>query len=176
MPKLSGLELLRQLQFKPMTILCTAYSEYALESYDLDVVDYLLKPIGLARFTKSISKVLEKKRPAETITKSAVDNSFFVKSEYKKVKIDPDEVLYIEAMEKYVRIYLRDKKDILSLMSMTAILKLLDNSTFLRIHRSFIINKNAIDSIESSCVVIQSKRIPYSKANKQMINELYSKQ
>ncbi len=169
MPHLSGMELLRQTPNLPMTILCTAHSEYALESYDLDVVDYLLKPIGLARFTKAITKVLARTNEKPLLTSPPTeDASFFVKSDYKKIKIIPSEIRFIEAMEKYVRIHLRSDK-VMTLLSMSAILKKLNPQKFLRIHRSYIINKEAVSAIEGNMLVIDEKKLPISKANKHLI-------
>jgi len=177
MPQLTGIELLRQLNNKPLTVLCTAHSEYALESYDLDVVDYLLKPIGLARFTKTISKVIDRLEPKQqnnAVKKEPSSNPFFVKSEYKKIKVDPVQIKYIQAMEKYVRIFTKTET-IVTLMSMSAIMNYLDDAFFMRVHRSYIINKNFIKAIEGNMIVIDDVRIPVSKANRKLIEKLIRK-
>lgn len=174
MPQLTGIELLRQLSKKPLTVLCTAHSEYALESYDLDVVDYLLKPIGLARFTKTISKVIDKLEPKQQITQSqtsALSSPFFVKSEYKKVKVDPSQIKYIQAMEKYIRIFTKEKT-IVTLMSMSAIMNYLNEAIFMRVHRSYIVNKNCIKAIDGNMIVMDDIRIPISRANRNLIEQL----
>lgn len=175
MPQMSGIELLRQLSVRPLTILCTAHSEYALESYDLDVVDYLLKPIGMARFSKAIAKVLKRldkvaSSTKEVPAKNGQSNSFFVKSDYKKIKIEPSDILFIEAMEKYVRIHLLDAK-VMTLMSMSAILNLLDDHQFLRIHRSYIINKQFVEALEGNRLLIKGQKLPISKVNRAVVRD-----
>lgn len=174
MPQVSGIELLKQSNQIPLTILCTAYSEYALESYDLDVVDYLLKPIELGRFTKAIGKAMNRlnsKSNSTTVISEEKEQTFFVKSEYKKIKIEPGHVKYIEAMEKYVRIHTTTDR-ILTLMSMSSILDCLPSEGFMRIHRSYIVNKNKIDAIEGNMVVIGEVKLPISKANRKMVSTI----
>lgn len=174
MPQLSGIELLRQLNNKPLTVLCTAYSEHALESYDLDVVDYLLKPIGLARFTKTISKVIDRIEPGRQNNQNKNQPSsspFFVKSEYKKIKVDPVQIKYIQAMEKYIRIFTQAEV-IVTLMSMSAVMNYLDDAFFMRVHRSYIVSKSFIKAIEGNMIVIDDERIPVSKANRNLIEKL----
>ena len=176
MPLISGIELLKQSSNLPLTILCTAYSEYALESYELNVVDYLLKPIEFIRFSKAISKAMEKLNTKQTpqilsATKEEKNTSFFVKSEYKKIKIVVQEIKYIEAMEKYIRIHTNTEKT-MTLMSMSKVMDNLPPDQFIRIHRSYIVNKNKIDMIEGNMVVIDGNKIPISKANRKMIHNL----
>ena len=175
MPQISGIDLLKQSKHLPLTILCTAYSEYALESYEFDVVDYLLKPIDLGRFTKAITKIMDRlniKAPVITLpTAPPKPAFFFVKSEYKKVRIDIPKIQYIEAMEKYVRIHLETER-VLTLMSMSGILELLPPDNFIRIHRSYIINTQKITMLEGNRVVIGEIKLPVSKANRKVVNEI----
>ncbi len=174
MPQISGIELLRQSSNLPLTVLCTAYSEYALESYELNVVDYLLKPIEFIRFSKAVSKAMErlnaKQNPQTIETKAEKSEFFFVKSEYKKIKITVQEIKYIEAMEKYIRIHTATEKT-MTLMSMSKVLENLPSDQFIRIHRSYIVNKNKIEMIEGNMVVIDGNKIPISKANRKMVND-----
>ena len=178
MPNMSGIELLRQLRVKPLTILTTAYSEYALESYDHDVVDYLLKPIDLGRFTKAMTKIMNRLNENENIAiaeNTFKDDSFFVKADHKKIKIEPAKILYIEAMEKYVIIHFEGKK-VMTLMSMTNIQNQLNENIFLRVHRSYIVNKNAVSELEGNLAIIGTKKVPISKANKQKIHKVFNLQ
>lgn len=169
LPHLTGIEMLSQMKNIPLTVLCTAHSDYALQSYEFDVVDYLLKPISLGRFTKTISKVTERLGLNKNHPQSSLmDIPFYVKSDYKKIKIDPAQIKYIEAMEKYVRIHLSDRR-IMTLMSMSMIMKYLDSNRFIRIHRSYIVNINAISAIEGNMIVIKEDRLPVSKANRHII-------
>jgi two-component system, LytTR family, response regulator len=174
MPNLTGLDLLRMLKHRPATILTTAYSEYALEGYELDVLDYLLKPIVFERFFKAVSKAIEwldrGQTPAQSLPTSAPtevkDNYFFVKSDAKIVKVVFDDILYIEALQKYVRIHTPSVR-IVTLMSMSQLEDVLPTGQFSRIHRSFIVNVNKIDSIEGNMVHIGKHNLPISKGQKE---------
>ena len=165
MPQVSGIELLRQGNNLPPTILCTAHSEYALESYDLDVVDYLLKPISLVRFAKAIEKAGSKFNLTTVATKASVPLSIFVKSEYKLIKINIDDILYIEAMEKYIRIHTAEDK-VMTLMSMMQIMEMLPQDLFMRIHRGYIIALSKVDSVEGNLANIGASKLPISKGNR----------
>ena len=165
MPQVSGIDLLRQNNKLPPTILCTAHSEYAVESYDLDVVDYLLKPISLVRFAKAIEKFRSRSNPSFSQPSESLDNSIFIKSDHKLVKIKLSQIQYIEAMEKYVRIHTTNQRH-LSLMSMTEINKMLPGSKFMRIHRSYIIALSKVDSVEGNMAIINDQKLPISKGNR----------
>jgi two-component system LytT family response regulator len=178
MPNLSGLELLRMLKKQPATILTTAYSEHALEGYELDVLDYLLKPIEFDRFFKAISKAMEwldrgriMFAPAlveETIMPQV--DYFFVKSDYKLVKVVFAEVLFIEALQKYVRIHTTQQR-IVTLMSISRLEEILPKGQFVRIHRSYIVKLDNIDSIDGRSARIGTHELPVSKAKRALLLE-----
>ncbi|MDB5273408.1 MAG: DNA-binding response regulator [Chitinophagaceae bacterium] len=164
MPELTGFELLRTIQHKPMVIFTTAYPNFALESYELDAVDYLVKPIPFERFLKAVNKVKQRMtQPPEatevTSTTSSSPDFMFVKTEYKTVKIFLDEVLYIESEKDYVAFQLKNEK-ILSLLSMKSVEEFLPKENFVRVHRSFIIAFNKIEEIERNNIIICKKIIP----------------
>ncbi|HMQ46137.1 MAG TPA: LytTR family DNA-binding domain-containing protein [Saprospiraceae bacterium] len=178
MPDLSGLELLRVLKKRPATILTTAYSEYALEGYELDVLDYLLKPIEFERFFKAVSKAVEwlyKGNIDGGIKVSKVLNAagvvepaptyFFVKSDYKIVKVVFDEILFIEALQKYVRIHTAMER-VVTLLSMSQLEAVLPKGQFHRIHRSYILNLEKIKSIEGNQVNVGQHQLPVSKGQR----------
>lgn len=175
MPDLTGLEMLRSLEHPPFTILTTAYAEYALESYELNVVDYLLKPVRFDRFFKSMTKAIALIKGNENEPKLEVAPAeqkmqdidyIFVKSEYKAIKIRFDEIEFIESQQKYVRYHLDDKK-VTSLMSLGSLLKILPKSQFFRCQKSFIINLNKIEGIDGNQLVMSSgTKIPISKSIK----------
>jgi two-component system, LytTR family, response regulator len=171
MPDLTGIELLKSLEKPPYTIFTTAYSEYALESYELNVVDYLLKPVRFERFFKALSKVLALlvDDTTDQMKKEDTDeneNYIFVKSEYKAAKIRFDEIVYIESIQKYVRFHLKEKK-VMSLMSLTSLIEILPDNKFFRCQKSFIVNLNEIDGIEGNLLLMSSGvRIPVSKSIK----------
>lgn len=183
MPNLSGLELLRMLKKQPATILTTAFSEHALEGYELNVLDYLLKPIEFERFFKAVSKAiewLERGQPVAQISPFAApaaeppDNYFFVKSDSKMVKVVFSEILFIEALQKYVRIHTTGQR-IVSLMSMSQLEAMLPAGQFVRIHRSSIVNLEKIDQIEGNQVQIGKHQLPVSKGQREEFLERIQK-
>lgn len=169
MPDLTGIDFLKALEKPPYTIFTTAYSEYAMAGYELNVVDYLLKPVRFDRFFKAVSKVLdllkEKEPSVEKSADSKIRNDYlFVKSDYKAVKILYRDVLYVESMQKYVRFHLKGKKPVVSLMSISTLAELLPARQFFRCQKSFIVHLDEIESIEGNQLVLFSGDIiPISK-------------
>ncbi len=169
MPDLTGIDFLRALEKPPYTIFTTAYSEYALQGYELNVVDYVLKPVRFDRFFKAVSKVLallKEKEQAEIVPEAgkATSDYLFVKSDYKAVKVLYSDILYVESMQKYVRFHLKGKKPVVSLMSISALAELLPGSRFFRCQKSFIVNLDKIESIEGNQLVLfTGDKVPVSK-------------
>jgi DNA-binding LytR/AlgR family response regulator len=169
MPDISGIQLLRSLHHKPLVIFTTAYSNYATEGYDLDVIDYLLKPYSFERFLKAVSKANEymalrgrasgHETPREVV---ASQNYLFVKADYKLYKINLKDILYIEGLKDYVKIYV-DEKPIVTQMSMKVLEEKLPTQEFIRVHRSFIVAFNKIDFIQKHMLSIGKKEIPISE-------------
>jgi len=155
MPGLNGLDLVRSLDRPPHVIFTTAYSEYALEGFRVDAVDYLLKPITYPDFLKAAGKALKKcevkQQPVETVTGN--DEGLFVKSEYRIVRIRFSEIKYIEGMREYVRIHLVNDNPVMTLLSMKALEEKLPPHQFMRVHRSFIVNLYKINIIERNRIV-----------------------
>jgi DNA-binding LytR/AlgR family response regulator len=148
-----GFELIKEIKGNPEFIITTAYSEFALESYDLNVTDYLMKPITKERFDQSIAKI------------STVAPEFImVNSEHQKVKIWFKDILFIESIDKYIRFVLKDKK-VMSLNSIQAISKEIP-TFFYQIHRSYLINIECIDLVKNDMVIIKEYEIPISKRRK----------
>jgi two-component system, LytTR family, response regulator len=174
MPNLTGLDLLRMLTRRPVTILTTAYSEYALEGYELDVLDYLLKPIEFERFFKSVSKAMDwLSRGQVSVQQSVIQAEaaplptyFFVKSDYKIIKVVFEEILFIEALQKYVRIHTTTER-IVTLMSMSQLEEALPSNHFVRIHRSYIVNLDKINSIEGAIIHLGKHKLPLSKGQRE---------
>ncbi|MEY5048635.1 MAG: hypothetical protein RLZZ175_1994 [Bacteroidota bacterium] len=166
MPQITGFEFLRTLNNKPLVIFTTAYPNYALESYELDAVDYLVKPIPFERFLKAVNKAklrLGANTPTNElieISSSNHNNDFiFVKTEYKTVKIFLEDILYIESLKDYVSFQLKTEK-IQSLLSIKSVEEHLPHEQFVRVHRSFIVAFNKIDEIERNNITIAKKTIP----------------
>ncbi len=166
MPDLTGTQLLRTLKHPPLVVFTTAYPDYALEGFELDAVDYLLKPIPFDRFLKAVNKVQERLHPPATPAPPALPaaaaqeaNFIFVKTEYKTLRVDLDDILYVEGLKDYVLIHTRQKK-IITLLSLNKMVEKLPPSHFLRVHRSFIVAVNKMDSIERNRIRIGDAEIP----------------
>lgn len=178
MPDLTGIEWLKMLPQKPITILTTAYEQYAIDGYDLDIADYLLKPIGFQRFYKSVSRAVKRIHPnitsnpvqtIETLNPPGKDH-FFVKADYKLINIHFDDVLYVEGMREYIRIHTKNQR-ITTLLSMSKLMKILPLSQFARIHRSYIVNLKNIKEVAKNSVVIGEQRLPISQGQKEQFME-----
>jgi two-component system, LytTR family, response regulator len=177
MPEITGITLLKILQKRPMVILTTAYSEYALESYELDVVDYLLKPITFDRFLKAVDKASQRITMPATppgIEKSAGESSpdfVFVKDGTKLVKINLDDILYVEGLKDYVTIHTKAQK-VVTLQRLKSLEMQLPADKFIRIHHSYIIALKAIDVIHKGEVQIGNAMIPISESYKKAFKDL----
>ena len=170
MPKLTGIEFVKALACPPLIIFTTAYSEYALEGFELDVVDYLLKPISFARFLKAAEKA-QSYVNARNREVSITQDFFFIKCNGKIEKIIMADVVYIEAMANYVIIHTRQKKYI-TYLTFSGIEEQLPDHLFVRIHKSYIIAISAIQTIDGNDVITSSMRLPMSKNYR---NEVMSK-
>nr|WP_199158275.1 LytTR family DNA-binding domain-containing protein [Pedobacter sp. ASV2] len=172
MPDITGVELVRSLANSPMIIFTTAYRNYAFESYELQAVDYLLKPIDFARFTAAIEKAIDFHKYKTTTQENTNDESLYVYSEYKMIKILLRDIEYIESMGDYLKIYLANSdKPILTLMTMKKVLEKLPSSQFSRIHRSFIVALNKIKSIHNRKVNLSNLDLPIGDAYSDFINQ-----
>ena len=161
MPKLTGIEFVKALADPPLVIFTTAYSEYALEGFELDVVDYLLKPISFARFLKAAEKA-QSYLHARNKDVSITNDFFFIKCNSKIEKIMMAEVIYIEAMANYVIIYTKQKKYI-TYLTFSGIEEQLPAELFVRIHKSFLVAISAIQTIDGNEVITNIARLPLSK-------------
>jgi DNA-binding LytR/AlgR family response regulator len=160
MPNLTGIQFLRTLKNPPMVIMTTAYEKYALDGFELDVVDYLMKPIIFDRLLKAANKARELFLLRNSTTTKA-GQSFIVHANYKKVKIFCDDVLYIEGLKDYVKIFLASSsKAILTRMNLKGIESILPPDIFFRIHNSFIVNLSKITSFQKNQVFLDKKPLP----------------
>ena len=179
MPDLSGLEFTRSMIKGPKVIFTTAYEKYALEGFRLDVVDYLLKPFSYEEFLRSVQKALRllKLEKKETLTQVDANNEFlFLKSEYKIRRINFNDILYIEGLKDYVKVYTRNEpKPILSLTSLKLLESKLPELMFMRVHRSFIVNLQKIDTIERSRIIFGKVYIPVSDQYKERFQDYINK-
>jgi DNA-binding LytR/AlgR family response regulator len=170
MPKVTGVDFLKSITNPPMVIFTTAYPNFALQGFELDVIDYLVKPYPFNRFLKAVNKARDffelKNRPSQAIT----NEFFFVKCDHRYEKIEHKDVLYIEGMENYAVIHVPDRKYI-TLMRMKNIEAILPPSMFIRIHKSYIVSRKAITAIDGNEVVIANRTLPISKERKALILE-----
>ena len=162
---LTGLELIESLESKPEVIITTAYREYAVEGFDHNVLDYLVKPIPFKRFLKAIDKFLQIKEPTEN-KDLPISDHIFVKADRKTVKIDLKDILYIEGLKDYVKIILPDKK-ILTKISIGNFYETLPSDQFLRVHKSFIVAKDKITAYTAHDVEIGKIEIPIGRVYKE---------
>lgn len=165
MPGISGLSFLRSLPTKPMVIFITAYRNYAVEGFELDVLDYLVKPVAFDRFLKAAGKALEyqgfKQNPIGTV----VPDYLFVHTEYQLTKIVLSEITYIEGLRNYIKIHFSTSaKPILSKLSLKAFEEKLPPAKFVRVHKSFIVSMDKISSIRNDIIRIGLRDIPISKS------------
>jgi DNA-binding LytR/AlgR family response regulator len=161
LPGMTGLNFLRALQDPPLVVLTTAYSEYALESYEFNVIDYLLKPISFERFSKAVSKITDGSlfaNPAKERLLAAPDY-IFIKCNSKFYKVNFADIIYIEGMKDYLKIHTREFK-LVTHQTMGDMEKILPERQFIRIHRSYIISVAHIRSVYGNCVEMQNDSLP----------------
>ncbi len=177
MPKLSGLDFLRTLSKPPKVIITSAYKEYALEGYELNVVDYLLKPIPFDRLVKAVNKITEQQESPiikTEILPSSGSERFFVKGDKKYHQIETNAILFIEAYGNYTKLYLQDEV-ILSHEKISHYEHQLSEQHFLRVHKSFIVAIDKIRLIEGNRIFIKNHKIPIGQTYKSLVNKLLEK-
>jgi DNA-binding LytR/AlgR family response regulator len=160
MPDINGMEFVKSLTNKPHIVFTTAYSEYAVEGFQVEAVDYLLKPITFSSFLKSANRVKNLIELTDSNKKEAIRATFdhlFVKSEYKLVRIELCDIKYIESQHEYVKIHLINSKPVMTKLSMKSIEEELPSDRFMRVHRSFIVNLSRIQVVERNRIVFDGK-------------------
>lgn len=160
MKKLSGIQFLESLQLKPKVIITSAYDEYALKGYELDVADYLLKPFTFERFLKSVDKVYNQ---LNTTKNDNPNDYIFVKTEYRIERIEIRDILYIQGMKDYLQIHTADRK-IMTLQTFKNLLEVLPKIDFQRVHNSYIVSVPKIEHIERNRIRIGKELIPISES------------
>jgi two-component system, LytTR family, response regulator len=179
MPGITGLQLLQGLTNRPMAIFITAYEKYALDSYNLDVIDYLVKPVSIDRFIKACNKALELhelKTAQKQLTPATQTDYIFVNVEYSLVKVVLSDIIYIEGMKDYIRIHLHNSnKPIVTRMNMKAMEDQLPKERFLRIHKSYIVSIDFITSFRKNSVFLDKTELPVGEAYRESIDHLTGK-
>ncbi|MCG9970887.1 LytR/AlgR family response regulator transcription factor [Christiangramia crocea] len=177
MPNLNGLDLARNIENLPQIIITTAYSQYALEGFELNVTDYLIKPVPFHRFLKAIARAknihqLKVGGRKETVQESNISEHdfIFIKAEYDRTRVNLGELAYIEGLKDYLKIHIRpSKKPLLTLSSFKEILEKLPPTKFFRVHRSFIVNIDFITGIQKTKILIGDIRIPIGEKYKKEV-------
>ncbi|MBN8680737.1 MAG: response regulator transcription factor [Chitinophagales bacterium] len=158
MPELSGTEFLRSLSQRPLVIFTTAYPDYALEGYELDVVDYLLKPFSFERFVQAIQKATERLKLKSTTVSD--QDIILVKSEHRLHRLKLDDILFIEGMREYVAFHTRTCGKILSLLSLKQLEEELPAQDFIRVHKSYIVAIKGIKALEGNQLMVEGGKLP----------------
>jgi DNA-binding LytR/AlgR family response regulator len=171
LPKLKGLDFVKTLEAPPKIIITSAYQDYALQGYELNIVDYLLKPIEFKRFVTAVNKAYQQKDSYRLLDNPQLASNrayLFFNIGKKKVKMFLDEILYIESLKEYIKIVSKDKS-ILTKFQLGQTEDLLKNNNFLRIHRSFIVAKDKVDAFTATDIEIQGKLIPIGRSYKEQV-------
>lgn len=172
MPQLNGLEFAKIIPSTTRIVFTTAYDKYAIQGFKVDALDYLLKPVSYEDFFAAANKALKRIDAQQNgVNKSSINDYIIVKSEYRLIQIPTSEILYIEGLKDYVKIYTADEqKSIMTLMNMRTLEQSLPSS-FIRVHRSFIVNANKLKIIERNRIVFGNKYIPISDTYKQVFSD-----
>ncbi|ATP57930.1 DNA-binding response regulator [Pedobacter ginsengisoli] len=162
MPGINGLELLRSLKQPPMVIMVTAYQEHALDGFNLDVVDYLVKPVPFSRFLKAVEKARElyQVRHGKPKAIQPENDHVFVNANYSLVKVKMQDITFIEGLKDYVRINIEDGKQVITRMGLKGVEEKLSSGRFMRIHKSYIISLEKIDAVQKTQVIVAGTEIP----------------
>jgi DNA-binding LytR/AlgR family response regulator len=180
MPQITGPEFLKTLYNPPMVIFTTAYREYAAEGFECDAVDYLIKPVAFERFSKAVNKafqLIKMKNPSEITGEEnpGISHGFLmVKVEYTTIRVNLNDILYIEGLKDYVKIYTEGRL-ILTKTTMKNIIEKLPSGSFFRVHKSYIISVDKIDMIENSRIVIGNQRIPIGESYRSSFFEMVNR-
>lgn len=169
MPRLNGMEWYKNLSSKPLVIFCTAFQHFAVESYEVNAIDYLLKPFSLERFNKAIEKtkeIIEKKTNQETI-----EQSIFVRSDRKEIRVKIDDILFIQSMSNYYVVTTTEKK-IIGYGSISTLESTLQAFNFIRTHRSYLVAKNKIGTIATNSIIVSTYELPIGRNYRKNIENI----
>jgi len=154
MPSINGIDFYKNLDKNVMVIFTTAFPEYAVDGFELNAVDYLMKPFSLERFMQSVNKAKEYFNFLNSSSAGTAQNHFFIRADYKLIKVMYEDIVYIEGLNDYVKIFLLNQKPIIARMTMKNMLDRLPQDSFIRVHRSYIVSKNKITSLKNKNLFI----------------------
>lgn len=172
MPGITGLQFIQSMKVRPLIILVTAYEKFALEGFNLDVVDYLVKPVALERFIKACNKALDLYRVNHHIpvTKESSPGYFFINVDYKMLKVEFDDMIWVEGLKDYLKIHLKSSSNPLVVrMSMKNMEEQLPSSQFIRTHKSYIVSKKAVTAVRKNSVFIGNMELPVGDMYKEQV-------
>jgi len=174
MPDITGIELLKTLTHKPLIIFTTAYSEYALEGYDLDVLDYLVKPFSFERFLRAVNKAAEMVKLKQNRGQSSSDKEYIsISADHKIYRVRLDEILYIEGLREYVSYYTPGKR-IITLASLKNLEESLPGEKFIRVHKSYIVPVEKVIALEGNMLDIGIKKIPIGRSYREKVFRIFN--
>lgn len=171
MPKRSGLDYLKRSVIRPLVILTTAFPQYAIEGYELDIIDYLLKPVAFDRFLKAVQKAKDYAELKNAVAAQPVPSYLFVRSEKRIEKIELADILYIESLGNYVNIY-TDSKKIIAYLTLKGLESQLPAQEFIKIHQSYLVSFSKINAIEGNQVILNNKTLPISRNYRDTVMQL----
>lgn len=175
MPAISGLDFYQSLSKKPLLIFSTSYSEYALDSYDLGAVDYLLKPFSFQRFEKAVRKAYEIFQLVKTAQQKEEESYLMLKLDYGLVKILLTDIVFIEGLDNYIKIHLQSQHPLVVRMTMKLLQEKLPSTAFIRVHRSYIVPISRIESLRNRIITIAGEEIPIGKSYENELQQLLHK-
>jgi DNA-binding LytR/AlgR family response regulator len=171
MPKVSGLQMLKRIHIESMVILTTAFPQYALDGYELDIIDYLLKPFALNRFLKAVQKARDFDDMKTQSNTSLPPSYIFIKSDKRIEKVELNEILYAEVLGNYVTIC-TERKKIIAYLTMKSLESQLSSTDFIKIHQSFLVNRSKIESVEGNELKVGDKSLPISRNYRDSVTSL----
>jgi len=174
MPSLSGIEFYKRIKQDTMVIFTTAFSEYAVEGFNLSAIDYLLKPFTFERFTQAVNKANE--FYAYQLQTEKTDQFIFIRADYSLLKINTTDIVYIEGLDDYLKIHLQNQKTIVTRMTMKSILDKLPYKEFIRIHRSFIIPLSRVQSVRNRMVMVDGNQIAIGSSYEESFYDIFKNQ
>jgi DNA-binding LytR/AlgR family response regulator len=171
MPKVSGLEMLKRINIESMVIVTTAFPQYALDGYELDIIDYLLKPFAWHRFLKAVQKAKDFLEMKTQSGNTPPPSYIFIKSEKRIEKVELNDILYAEVLGNYLTIY-TDRKKIIAYLTMKSLQSQLSSTDFIKIHQSFLVNCSKIESVEGNDLTVGTKSLPISRNYRDSVTNL----
>ena len=174
MPALKGTELYKSLKQKTMVIFTTAYSEYAVEGFNLNAIDYLLKPFTYERFMQAVNKATEYYTYMHNQGKSK-EQFLFIRADYSLIKLNIDDILYIEGLDDYLKIHLVNQRPVVARMTMKAMTDKLPSNNFIRVHRSYIISFNHVENVRNKIISIGGEEIPIGSSYEEAFLNRFNK-